>query len=87
MNLIRDAETQLEIETTKEIIMVTALEYDMPLAEWLDSLEVVSGNEEAGQFLTERTQAFIEDVMSWARYENIPTYIIKAAVRSIYEEC
>lgn len=76
---------EVDIETTKEIICITACEYPITDAEWIESLSVILGKDDALPYLSEAAQAFIEDVVIWAQNENIGDDILCAAIRRIYE--
>ena len=77
---------EVDIETTKEIICITACEYPLSDAEWLESLKVILGKEDSLPYLSEVAMAFIEDVTIWAQNENVSADILCAAIRRIYEE-
>lgn len=82
-----DVSTNIEIETVKEIICISACEYDLPYAEWMESLQGLLGNEESMGYLSEAALSFIDDISIWARSEEISREILTEAVRRIYEEC
>ena len=77
---------EAEIEITKEIICVTACEYPLSDAEWMESLQTLLGSDQSLPYLSEAALAFIEDVSIWAQSENIGSDILCAAIRRIYEE-
>jgi hypothetical protein len=76
---------ELELETTKEIILLTAVEYDIPDEEWMNAIYALEDRSYEA-FLSETALAFIEDIEIWASAENISHSTICAAVRGIYEE-
>ena len=77
---------EVDIETTKEIICITACEYPLSDSEWIISLQSLLGDNEMTPYLSEAALAFIEDVSIWAHNENIGSDILCAAIRRIYEE-
>ena len=77
---------EVDIETTKEIICITACEYPLLDSEWIESLSALTGNDENLPYLSEAALTFIEDVRIWAQNENIGDDLLLAAVRRIYEE-